>query len=55
MHVSTDLLTHLLDTWGYLAVFAFVAIESYGIPFPGETMLVTAVIYPGSGPSPSVP
>lgn len=49
MHVSTGLLTHLLDTWGYLAVFLFVAIESSGIPFPGETMLVTAGIYAGSG------
>lgn len=39
----------LLDTWGYLAVFAFVAVESSGIPFPGETMLVTAAIYAGSG------
>jgi membrane protein DedA with SNARE-associated domain len=49
MHFSTELLTHLLDTWGYLGVFAFVAIESSGIPFPGETMLVTAAIYAGSG------
>ena len=49
MHFSTELLTHLLDTWGYLAVFAFVAIESSGIPFPGETMLVTAAVYAGSG------
>lgn len=49
MHVSTELPTHLLDTWGYLAVFVFVAIESSGIPFPGETMLVAAAIYAGSG------
>lgn len=49
MHLSTELLTHLLDTWGYLAVFVFVAIESSGIPFPGETMLITAAIYAGSG------
>lgn len=49
MHVSTDVLTHLLDTWGYLAVFVFVTIESTGIPFPGETMLVTGAIYAGSG------
>lgn len=49
MHISVALLTHLLDTWGYVAVFAFVAIESSGIPFPGETMLVTAAVYAGSG------
>ena len=37
-----------LATYGYLAVFAFVGIESLGIPFPGETMLVTAAIYSGT-------
>lgn len=30
-------------------MFAFVAIESTGIPFPGETMLVTAAAYAGAG------
>ena len=49
MHFSVDTLHHLLSTWGYLAVFAFVAIESTGIPFPGETMLVTAAAYAGAG------
>ncbi len=29
-------------------VFAFVAIESLGVPFPGETALITAAIYAGS-------
>ena len=37
-----------LATYGYLAVFAFVGIESLGIPFPGETMLLTAAIYSGT-------
>ena len=37
-----------LATYGYLAVFAFVGIESLGVPFPGETMLVTAAIYAGT-------
>jgi membrane protein DedA with SNARE-associated domain len=37
-----------LATYGYLAVFAFVGIESLGIPFPGETMLFTAAIYAGT-------
>lgn len=46
---SSGFLQHLLDTWGYLAVFAFVAIESSGIPFPGETMLLIASVYAGSG------
>jgi membrane protein DedA with SNARE-associated domain len=41
-------LTHLLVTYGYLAVAVFVAIESTGIPFPGETMLLVAAIYAGT-------
>ena len=46
------MLKHLIDTllseFGLLAVFAFVAIESLGIPLPGETMLVTAAVYAGA-------
>jgi membrane protein DedA with SNARE-associated domain len=38
----------LLASYGYLAVFLFVGIESIGIPLPGETMLVTAAIYAGT-------
>ena len=41
-------LSHLLTLYGYLAVLVFVAIESTGIPFPGETMLLTAAIYAGT-------
>ena len=39
---------HLLATYGYWAVFAIVGIESFGIPSPGETMLITASIYAGA-------
>lgn len=49
MHLSVHTLQNLLDTYGYLAVLVFVAIESTGIPFPGETMLITAAIYAGTG------
>lgn len=49
MHLDTASLTHLLSTWGYLAVFLAVAIESSGIPVPGETMLVTGAVYAGTG------
>ncbi|HEX6506289.1 MAG TPA: DedA family protein [Chloroflexota bacterium] len=49
MHFSTSGLDQILSTWGYLAVFAFVAIESSGIPFPGETMLIAAAAYAGAG------
>lgn len=46
---------HLLITYGYLAVFIFVAIESTGIPFPGETMLLIAAIYAGTTHQLSLP
>jgi membrane protein DedA with SNARE-associated domain len=44
---TTDL-QHFLVTYGYWAVFVFVAIESLGIPFPGETMLLVAAIDAGT-------
>lgn len=46
---STSTLTGLLDRWGYPLVGTFVAVESSGIPFPGETILVTAAVYAGTG------
>ena len=45
---STAGLVALLTTYGYWAVFACIAIESTGIPFPGETMLLVAAIYAGT-------
>ncbi len=45
---STAGLAALLTTYGYWAVFACIAIESTGIPFPGETMLLVAAIYAGT-------
>ncbi len=47
-HLDTSSLTQLLVTYGYWAVLLFVAIESTGIPFPGETMLLVAAIYAGA-------
>src|SRR5271168_39973 len=47
-----DLAHHLhgaLATYGYLAVFLIVAMESAGIPMPGETVLITAAILAGQG------
>jgi len=44
----TDNLQQFLTTYGYWAVFLFVAIESTGIPFPGESMLLVAAIYAGN-------
>ncbi len=48
-------LTSLLTTYGYWAVFACIAIESTGIPFPGETMLLVASIYAGTTHQLSLP
>lgn len=51
---STTAPAHLLSHWGLLAVAVFVAIESSGIPFPGETMLIAAAVYAGTGRLPIV-
>lgn len=37
----------LVVSFGYLAVFALVSIESLGVPLPGETALILAAIYAG--------
>ena len=42
-------LQHVVATYGYLAVFLIVAMESAGIPMPGETVLVTAAIFAATG------
>lgn len=47
--MTLDWLQTLLSSWGYLAVVIFVLIESSGVPFPGETMLLTAAVYAGLG------
>jgi membrane protein DedA with SNARE-associated domain len=44
---STHTLDTLLGNYGYAAVGVFVMIESLGIPFPGETMVITAALYAG--------
>lgn len=40
-------LPFILETYGYFAIFLIIAVESMGIPLPGETILVTAAIYAG--------
>jgi membrane protein DedA with SNARE-associated domain len=39
--------THIINGYGYWAVFLFVAVESLGIPVPGETVLIAAGAYAG--------
>src|SRR5579883_73063 len=43
--ISLDTLRNALSTLGYPAVALFIMIESSGIPFPGETMLLLASFY----------
>jgi membrane protein DedA with SNARE-associated domain len=38
-----------LDRFGYLAVVGLVLIEDFGIPVPGETVLILAAVYAGTG------
>jgi membrane protein DedA with SNARE-associated domain len=38
----------LLTAYGYWAVLVAVAVESAGVPVPGETMLLTAAVYAGA-------
>jgi membrane protein DedA with SNARE-associated domain len=39
----------ILDRWGYLAVAGMIGVESFGIPAPGQTIMVAAAIYAGWG------
>jgi membrane protein DedA with SNARE-associated domain len=38
-----------LDHFGYWAVLLFVMIEDFGVPVPGETILIAASVYAGAG------
>lgn len=38
-----------LNDFGYWAVLALVMIEDFGIPVPGETVLIAASVYAGAG------
>ncbi|GAA2490661.1 DedA family protein [Winogradskya humida] len=39
----------ILDKWGYLAVAAIILVESFGMPAPGQTIMVAAAIYSSWG------
>jgi membrane protein DedA with SNARE-associated domain len=39
----------ILNKWGYLAVAGLIGVESFGVPAPGQTLMVAAAIYAGSG------
>jgi membrane protein DedA with SNARE-associated domain len=38
-----------LDQYGYLAVGLFLFVEDFGIPVPGETILIASAVYAGTG------
>ena len=38
-----------LNNYGYLAVAGFVLLEDFGIPVPGETILILGAVYAGTG------
>lgn len=38
-----------LDHYGYLAVAGFVLLEDFGVPVPGETILILGAVYAGTG------
>jgi membrane protein DedA with SNARE-associated domain len=46
--MSMTLINHLLQSYGYFAVFGFVALESAGVPLPGESALIAAALYAGA-------
>lgn len=39
----------VLHHYGYLAVAGFIFFEDFGIPLPGETVLIAAAVYAGAG------
>jgi len=39
----------LLDHYGYLAVAGLIIVEDFGVPAPGETVLIAAAVYAGAG------
>src|SRR5580693_4267983 len=42
-------LAPVLDHYGYVAVGGFITLEDFGIPVPGETILIAAAVYAGAG------
>lgn len=38
-----------LNHYGYLAVVGFVFLEDFGVPVPGETILILGAVYAGTG------
>ena len=43
------MIRHLLETYGYVALFVLVGLESVGVPLPGEAALLTAAAFAAQG------
>ncbi len=43
-----DQLPDLVVQYGYFAIFVVIALESAGVPMPGETILISAAVYAGA-------
>jgi membrane protein DedA with SNARE-associated domain len=46
--LDPEQIAHLLSTYGYGVIALVVALESAGLPLPGETVLVSAAAYAGT-------
>src|SRR5947209_5657589 len=42
-------LAPVLTNYGYVAVGGFITLEDFGVPVPGETILIAAAVYAGAG------
>lgn len=42
-------LAPILNHYGYVAVAGFILLEDFGVPVPGETILIAAAVYAGAG------
>src|SRR5690242_15863401 len=42
-------LAPVLNSYGYLAVGGLILVEDFGVPAPGETVLIAAAVYAGAG------
>ncbi|WP_158811563.1 DedA family protein [Beijerinckia sp. L45] len=43
-------LPDLVVQYGYIAIFVVIALESAGVPMPGETVLISSAVYAGAHP-----
>ena len=49
MHlIDHETVAAILQSYGYAAILIVVALESAGIPLPGETVLISAAVYAGT-------